>query len=68
MVKNQDEHRCAHSHSGFVTPLVNGNAFRDLGGAIPIQVPDPLPLAGASMTFAWSRQRRRRIRLGSRQA
>ena len=50
--------------SGFLTPITSGgNALRDLGGAgaVPIQTPAPLPLAGIAAGFAWSRRLRKRI-------
>ncbi|MCT0229406.1 hypothetical protein KQ306_00820 [Synechococcus sp. CS-1324] len=53
--------------SGFATPIAsNGNALRDLGGAgaVPIQTPGPLPLAGVTFSVLWSRRLRARIRQG----
>lgn len=58
--------------NGFTTPIVNGHAFRDLGGSAvspvpgpPLPVPGPLPFIGATAALAWSRKLRSRLSLSS---
>jgi hypothetical protein len=47
---------------GFTTPIVGGNAFRDLSSGALVPIPGPLPVLGLAAAFGYSRKLRSKIK------